>query len=97
MEIDSSLDSENQNFGSSKEQEIRAILRERFLWSCSALNGKEGSFVMHEGINVEGVCRGVDKDIMLMHMQNMKTPFTTYPYATVRLPDVLYANFKINK
>lgn len=52
---------------------------------------------MHEGINVEGVCRGVDKDIMLMHMQNMKTPFTTYPYATVRLPDVLYANFKINK
>ncbi|KAK7072281.1 Gem-associated protein 7 (Gemin7) [Halocaridina rubra] len=68
-------------------QECRAELRERFLWAVTSLVGKDMELRMLEDIKVSGVFRGIDKDVLSVHMQNLKTPAVTHPYATIRLPD----------
>lgn len=68
-------------------QECRAELRERFLWAVTALVGKEIDVQMHENISVSGVFRGVDKDVLSLHVQNLKTPTITYPHSMIRMPD----------
>ncbi|KAL7645602.1 UNVERIFIED_CONTAM: hypothetical protein RMT77_003988 [Armadillidium vulgare] len=86
----SSIESETQE----SEQDIRAKMRTRFLWSCAGLNGKKVSVSMFENITVKGLCRGFDKDIQHMHLQDMETPFAKYSYGTIRLPDCISLDFK---
>lgn len=77
-------------------QECRSDLRERFLWAMTGLTGKHTEISMLENLNVSGTLRGVDKDGLLVHIQNLKTPSTEYSYSTLRLPDCLSLKFKLN-
>lgn len=77
------------------QQECRAELRERFLWAITSLVGKEATIKMHEKTHATGVFRGIDKDILSMHVQDLKTPAIVYPRAMIRVPDCLTVRFKL--
>lgn len=73
----------------------RAELRERFLWAMTSLVGQQATVSMQDDITVKGVFRGMDKDILRIHMQDLHTPAAVQPWATIRLPDCFSLTFKI--
>lgn len=76
-------------------QECRAELRERFLWAITSLVGKEATINMHEKTRASGIFRGIDKDILSMQIQDLKTPCIVYPRAMIRVPDCMTLHFKL--
>ncbi|KAK8749332.1 hypothetical protein OTU49_015799, partial [Cherax quadricarinatus] len=76
-------------------QDCRADLRERFLWAVTSLIGKDVTITMHENITTNGVFRGIDKDVLSVQVQNLKTPAIIYPWAMVRVPDCFSIRFKL--
>lgn len=93
------LDSENkeveQNSKALNPCECRAELRERFLWAMTSLVGQQATVSMQDDITVKGVFRGMDKDILRIHMQDLHTPATVQPWAMLRLPDCFSLTFKM--
>lgn len=84
-----------QNEENPTQQECRADLRERFLWAVTSLVGKEATINMHEKTHASGIFRGIDKDILSMHIQDLKTPCIVYPRAMIRVPDCMTVHFKL--
>lgn len=93
------LDSENkdvdQNSKALNPCECRAELRERFLWAMTSLVGQQATVSMQDNITVKGVFRGMDKDILRIHMQDLHTPAAVQPWAMLRLPDCFSLTFKM--
>ncbi|XP_042224748.1 gem-associated protein 7-like [Homarus americanus] len=81
--------------GGSNPQDCRADLRERFLWAVSSLIGRDTTITMHENIDVSGVFRGIDKDVLSCQIQNLVTPAIVYPWAMIRVPDCFSFRFKL--
>lgn len=84
-----------ENLNEENAQKCRAELRERFLWAMTSLVGKETTANMHENICVSGIYSGMDKDILSVQIQNLKTPSITYPWGQLRLPDCHSLEFKV--
>lgn len=76
-------------------QECRAELRERFLWAMTGLTGQPMVATMMEHLTVTGTLRGIDKDGLMVHVENLTTPTAVFPWATLRLPDCLAINFEM--
>ena len=76
-------------------QGCRADLRERFLVAVTSLAGVWTKVNVKDGIVVHGTLRAVDKDVLLAQLQDLHTPFTTYTWATLRLPDCHSFIFKL--
>lgn len=76
-------------------QGCRADLRERFLLAVTSLAGVWMNVSMTDGIEVQGTLRAIDKDVLLAQLQNLQTPFTSHPWATLRLPDCHSFIFKL--
>lgn len=76
-------------------QGCRADSRERFLLAVTTLAGLWAKVSMMDGVVVEGTLRAVDKDVLLAQLQDLQTPFTLYPWATLRLPDCHSFTFKL--
>nr|XP_053631349.1 uncharacterized protein LOC128687809 [Cherax quadricarinatus] len=67
---------------------LQSCLRGKIFWAKNSK--REGvTFTMHENITTNGVFRGIDKDVLSVQVQNLKTPAIIYPWAMVRVPDVL--------
>ena len=76
-------------------QGCRADLRERFLLAVTNLAGMWMRVSMTDGIEVQGTLRAMDKDVLSAQLQNLQTPFTSHPWATLRLPDCNSFIFKL--
>lgn len=76
-------------------QGCRADSRERFLLAVTTLAGQWAKVSMVDGVAVQGTLRAVDKDVLLAQLQDLQTPFTSYPWATLRLPDCQSFTFKL--
>lgn len=76
-------------------QVCRADLRERFLLAVTSLAGVWMKVSMTDGIEVQGTLRAMDKDVLMAQLQNLQTPFTSHPWATLRLPDCHSFIFKL--
>ncbi|MFH4984544.1 hypothetical protein AB6A40_011253 [Gnathostoma spinigerum] len=72
-----------------KEQEQRAILRERFLRVISALGGKEIKMRLHERTSVSGKFRAMKADITHYVVDGLKTPIGIVPHAIIRMSDTI--------
>ena len=94
MSEDMTKDIERSQFVDEEQQKVKGKMRENFLWSVNCLNGLYCKVLMWEGIKVEGINRGLDRNIELMHIQNLKTPFDNHPYATIRLQDCMHITFQ---
>ena len=77
------------------EIQCRSELRERFLWAATFLVGKSASVTMAERTTVNGVFRGIDKDSLSVHMQDLKTPSDVHPWSMLRLTDCFSLKFDL--
>lgn len=89
------MDKEFDETSAAAAQGCRADLRERFLVAVTTLAGQQAKVSMTDGVEVQGTFRAVDKDILLAQMQNLQTPFISYPMAKLRLPDCINFTFNI--
>ncbi|KAK3878477.1 hypothetical protein Pcinc_016895 [Petrolisthes cinctipes] len=95
MDLDSESKEVDQNPKTLNPNACRAELRERFLWAVTSLVGQQATVSMQENITVKGVFRGVDKDILNVHMQDLHTPAAVQPWAMLRLPECFSLTFKM--
>ncbi|XP_076056673.1 gem-associated protein 7-like isoform X2 [Oratosquilla oratoria] len=83
------MDAEDVDHTEAAQQKCRAKLRERFLWAVTRLNGQQATISMTDGLQVSGMFRGIDRDVLHMHIQDLQTPVGQYKWATLRIPDCL--------
>lgn len=70
-------------------QEARAELRLSFLDALSALKGREAEFRLQEGSAVTGRLTACDRDSLLLHVAELRTPLAQYSHATLRTGDLV--------
>ena len=78
-----------------KEQQNRAILRERFLRMLNYMENKTLEVDTYNGAKVSGNFRSIDFDISNMHLHNLMTPIGCVPEAILRTSDIVKFKFSV--
>ncbi|XP_007532928.1 gem-associated protein 7 [Erinaceus europaeus] len=78
----------------SREQQVRASLRERYLRSLLAMVGSQVSFTLHAGVQVTAHFGATDLDVANFYVSQLQTPIGVQAEALLRCSDIIAYTFR---